>query len=263
MNSPKILLLDIETAPIKAYTWGLYDQVISPIQIIENSYILSWAGKWFNHKETMYDSIFEYKKEFALDRRNDKKIAESMWKLLDEADIAVAYNGQRFDLKWLNTVFLKHELPPVSHYKIVDPCKVAKECFKFSSNKLEEIAKFLGIGQKIEHEGFNLWIKCMNGDEKAWERMKKYNKHDVFLLEEVYTRMRPYMSNHPNLALYSNDLKPICNGCGSTDFVLNGNHYTRNDVFKRYKCKKCGKEARGTKSLLTKEKRESMLRNAI
>ncbi len=263
VDEPKILLLDIETAPIKAYTWGLYDQNISPIQIIDNAYMLSWSAKWYKSKDIMFDSIFNYKEEFKKDPKNDKKIAESIWLLLDEADIAIAYNGQNFDFKWLNTVFLKHKLFPVSNYKVVDPCQVAKTCFRFGSNKLEELAKYLGIGQKVAHEGFALWIKAMSGDEKAWKKMKEYNIHDVRLLEQVYTRMRPYMKNHPSLYLYTKGNDSICNGCGSREFNLNGFCYTRDNVYQRYRCKTCGKESRGNKSLISKEKRENTLRNVV
>lgn len=262
--NPKMLLLDIETAPIKAYTWGLYEQNISPVQIIDNAYMLSWSAKWFGKKGIMFDSIFNHKEEFKNNPKNDKKIAESIWPLMNEADIIIAHNGDNFDIKWLNTVFLKHQMKPVSSFKTIDTCKIGRAQFKFGSNKLEEMAKYLGVGQKIEHEGFPLWIKCMHGDEKAWKKMERYNKHDVKLLEAVYIKLRPSIKNHPNLSLYCDDINPICSGCSARNsFVKRGFAFTTTNKFQRYVCKKCGKWGRGRKGLFSKEKSDTILSNCI
>lgn len=262
--NPKILLLDIETAPLKVYTWGLYDQNISPVQIIDNAYMLCWSAKWLDKKETMFDSIFNHKKEFYKNMKNDETVAKSIWPLLDEADIVIAHNGDNFDIKWLHTVFLKHQMKPVSSFKTIDTCKIGRAQFKFGSNKLEEMAKYLGVGQKIEHEGFGLWIKCMVGDKESWPKMEEYNKHDIFLLEGVYNKLRPYIKNHPNIALYYDDANPICSGCsGKNTLQKRGFAFTAVNKYQRYVCKDCGRWTRGRKSLLTKEKLDTIQNNCL
>ena len=75
----------------------------------------------------------------------------------------------------------------------IDMLKIARKQFRFPSNKLDYVGKTLGVGAKTEHEGFDLWIKCMNRDGKAWKRMEEYNKQDVILLEKVYHRMLPWI----------------------------------------------------------------------
>ncbi len=263
MSSPKILLLDIETAPIKAYTWGLFDQNINPVQIIDHGYMLSWAAKWFDKKEIMFDSIFNHKKEFKANPKSDEKIAKSIWPIMDEADIILAHNGDNYDLKWLNMVFLKHNMKPASTFKSIDTFRVVKSSFRFESNKLEEIGKFLGCGQKVEHEGFPLWVKCMHGDEKAWKKMEQYNKHDVVLLEKVYEKIRPFIKNHPNLALYHDGSKPICPNCAGDKFSKKGFAYTFMNKYQRYVCNNCGKNVRGRKPILTKDQTDNILNNCI
>ena len=260
MSNPKILLVDVETAPIKAFCWGLYDQNINPVQIIDHAYMLSWAAKWLDKKEIMFDSIFNHKEHFTKQPKSDIMIAKSIWPLMDEADIVIAHNGDNFDIKWLNTIFLKNQLKPVSGFKSIDTCKVARSHFRLGSNKLEEMAKLLGIGQKLEHEGFPLWIKCMRGDKLAWKKMEQYNKHDIKLLEAVYLKVRPFIKNHPNLALYTDDINPICSNCGAKDSLhKRGFAYTFINKYQRYGCKVGGKWGKGRTSVFSREKADSVL----
>ena len=66
-TEPKILLYDIETAPIQAYVWGLWDNNVALNQIETDWYILSWSAKWLGtpENETMYE-----------DQRNAKNIED-------------------------------------------------------------------------------------------------------------------------------------------------------------------------------------------
>ena len=54
MSKPRILLIDIETAPLLSYTWGTWDQNIGLNQIEQDTYILSWAAKWYDGSGVMY-----------------------------------------------------------------------------------------------------------------------------------------------------------------------------------------------------------------
>jgi len=261
--SAKILILDIETAPLEAWVWGLYDQNVSLDQIINCGYVLSYSCKWFGKAGVIYDSIFNHKEQFKKDPRNDVCIAKTVHALMDEADIIIAHNGDGFDIKWLNTIFLKHGLKPVSPFKTIDTLKIARSHFKFPSNKLDYIAQALGVGSKLKHEGFKLWIKCMNGDEKAWKKMEQYNKRDVYILENVYKKLRPFIKNHPNLALYQEEEKPTCPNCDGKKFQKRGFAYTAVSKYHRYACCNCGKWVRGRKNLLSKEKANNTFNNCL
>lgn len=262
-TNAKILLLDIETAPALVYTWGLFDQNIGLNQIVHDGYMLSWAAKWLGDARIMSDSVFNHTKSFKADPRDDKSIAFSIWKLMDEADIIVAHNGDQFDIKWLNTVFLKNGLPPISSYKSVDTLREAKNNFKFLSNKLEFLVKKLGVGEKMGNEGFTLWTRCMEGDKKAWDIMVKYNKQDVLVLEKLYLQLRPFIKRHPNLALYADGTNLICTSCGGSEVRKKGYAYTQNNKFQRFICLACGKNIRDGKGLLTKEERNNIPRNVV
>lgn len=253
-SNAKILLIDIETAPAKVYTWGLWDQNIGINQVVEDGYVLCWCAKWFGSKTIMSDAIINYPKQFAENPTNDKLIAQSAWKLLDEADIVVTHNGDSFDLKWLNTLFMKHHLPPVSTYKSVDTCKEAKRNFNFLSNKLDFISRKLDLGHKLDTGGFELWEKCMKGDKTAWKKMIIYCKHDVLLLEKAYKSLRPFIKAHPNLGLYRTDSQSACSNCGGTSLIKKGYAYTFTGKYQRYVCADCGKNMRDRKALLETNK---------
>lgn len=257
----KILLVDIETAPNITYTWGLYDQNVNLEQIIESGYILSWACKWIGNNKVYYDGLYNHKKEYNENPKDESHILKNLWTMMDEADIIIGHNGDNFDLKWINTSFVKYGLKPVSSFKTIDTLTVARKHFRFQSNKLEYIAKFFGIGSKYEHPGFSMWKDCMNGNRQAWINLEKYNKHDIYLLEGIYHKLKPFMNNHPNLALYGDLADKLCPVCLSKNIHKDGVATTTNNKYQRYECNDCGKNFRGNKSILTKEEKENILRN--
>ena len=254
---PKILLFDIETSPIIAHTWGLFDQNISLNQIQVDWNVLAWCAKWLGSKELMYAD-----QRNARDITDDKKIIKALWKLLDEADIVVTQNGNTFDTKKVNARFIFHGMKPPSSYKKIDTLKLAKKYFGFTSNKLAYMtAKLCTKYKKLEHKNFpghELWSECLKGNKKAWKEMEKYNKHDVLSLEELYTKLRPWDSSI-NLNLYSDGLVEACS-CGSCLITKNGYCYTSIGKYQRYQCAACGNETKGAKNLLSKEKKASLRR---
>lgn len=226
----RILLLDIETAPNTAYVWGLWKQNISISQIVDSSSILCWSAKWYGTDEVIFNSILSPGK---------KRMLKNMHKLLDEADVVIHYNGSRFDIPTINKEFLEFGMPPPSPYKQVDLLKTARQQFRFPSNKLDYIAQALGLGKKHSHEGFELWIKCMNRDPVAWNTMEKYNVQDVVLLEKVYDRFLPWIKGHPNSGIHSNRTG-VCPNCGSANLQRRGFSVTQGGKYQRYQCTSCG-----------------------
>lgn len=246
----KLLHLDIETAPNKVYSWGLFKQNIAINQIVEPGYTLCWAAKWHHHKEIMFESVMN----------SEKQMLERMFKLLDEADAVVHYNGKKFDIPTLNKEFIQLGLGVPSPYHQIDLYQVVKKQFRFPSNKLDYVAKALGLGSKVKHIGMELWNKCMEGDEKAWKQMERYNKQDVRLLPKLYERLLPWIKDHPNHALYMDTDRPVCTNCGSHKVQSRGEqHNTRTQSYKRYQCTSCNTWLRGRYTELSLEKRKSVL----
>lgn len=228
------MLLDIETAPSLGWVWGKWEQNV--IDFKRDWYMLSYAYKWSTEKKVTAVGLIDFPTTFASNLENDTQLVKSLWNLLDEADIVVAHNGDSFDLAKINTRFLIHKLSPPSLYKTVDTLKIARKIFAFDSNKLDDLCHYLGLGRKLPHTGFHLWKGCMTGDPKAWAMMKKYNGHDVELLEKVYYRLRPWATTHPNVNQGAID---ACPKCGSKHIQHRGFSYTRFSEKQRYQCQNC------------------------
>lgn len=243
----KVLLLDIETAPMRAYIWKRWKENISLDQTISEWFMLCWSAKWLYADDVMGERLTS---EEVL-AEDDYRIVANLWKLLDEADIVVAHNGNRFDIPKINSRFVIHQLPPPSTYFKVDTCSVAKYSFGFSSNKLDALAGYFGFPQKMDTD-FNLWKECMEGNEESLNYMLEYNKKDVEILEMVYLRLLPYIKGHPNISNLIN--KECCCKCGSEHLIELEDkfYYTTVSKFKLYRCPDCGAIVRGRVNLSIK-----------
>jgi len=252
-KTPKILLWDIETAPTKAYMWGMYKELLNSDMIFDEWYMLCWAAKWLDNKTILYDSLHLHK-EFKKEPDNDKRIIQKLRDLLDEADIVITHNGDKFDCKKFNARCIYHGIEQPSPYKSIDTLKVARKYFAFTSNKLNDLSKFLKVGEKVDTGGFKLWRDCLNYDTKAFNLMLKYCKNDVVLLEKIYLKLRPYIKNHPNLGVYLEKDRPCCPNCGSIHINYAGLARTKTCAYKRFKCMDCGSWGRERLNQIAKGK---------
>lgn len=236
-RDPKILLFDIETAPNLGYTWGKYEQTILG-DFVQESYFLSFAYKWLGDKTVKVKALKDYAGYDPL-VPDDKALVQDLWELFDQADIIIAHNGDKFDIKKANTRFIFHEMEPPGFYRTVDTLKMARRHFAFSSNRLDDLGKFLKVGKKVATPGISLWFSCMVGDPTAWALMCKYNKQDVALLEQVYYKLRSW-AVHPNLnSITGRGVDECCSKCGSSNVIKRGTAFTNVSFYQRWFCKDC------------------------
>ena len=229
-NKPvKILIYDLETAPLLGYSWGKYEQDI--IEFEKSWYILCFAYKWLGGK-TKVLALPDFK-TYKKNPEDDKELVKELWKLFDEADITIAHNNSDFDYKKSNTRFIENGLTPPSPYKVVDTLQVARRHFKFPSNRLDDLGKDLGVGRKIE-VGYSVWRDCLRGKPSAWRKMKRYNKNDVDLLYRMYEKLKPWMKE---TITRNHDACPKCN---SKSLVFNGWRQTTGRRYQRLRCNNCG-----------------------
>jgi hypothetical protein len=236
-STPNILFFDIETAP----NIGAFYEYWKEGNIVwtdKHWYIMSFAWKWYGQKKASVCALTDFK-EYKKDRENDKELVSRIWALMDAADIVVAHNGRAFDTKKAMARFLVHGIVPPRPFKEVDTLLIARSVFRFDSNRLDDIAQSLKVGRKMPHQGWKMWKDCMDGDRKAWAEMKRYNANDVELLEKVYLAMRPYIKNHPNLALLKG-MSHACPNCGGVNLEEKGSAYGRVTTSERMRCLDCG-----------------------
>jgi DNA polymerase elongation subunit (family B) len=241
-DKSKVLIFDVETSPNLAYVWGKWKQNIYSPQFVEKSYLMSFAAKWLGDDEIIY-----------VDNRNndDRALVKTLYDLLDEADLVVAHNGDKFDLPTVLGRGIVHGYKPPSPYHSVDTLKVARKKFRFLSNSLADLCVELGLPLKGDHKkfaGFQLWVQCLKQNDEAWDEMREYNIQDIQSLEALYLRLRPYISGHPNVGVD----EVSCPSCGSLDLQKRGLYKPKSGlVYQRYQCNCCGSWSKGKSSLRT------------
>lgn len=240
MNQPKVLVLDIETAPIVAYVWGTRDQNISLNHIQKDWYIIAWSAKWLGDKPS---KIMYYDQRGAHPPEDDSIILKPLWNLLDMADIVITQNGQSFDGPKINARFIMHGWQPPSPYKHLDTYRIVRRVAKFTSNKLEYLTdKLCTKYKKLKHRefpGMSLWTECLAGNSKAWNAMKRYNIHDVLSTEEFYTKIQAWApSSMPKPHTATNER--MCETCSKYKVVKNGFHRSKKGLYQRLHCFSCG-----------------------
>lgn len=254
----KVLLIDIETKPIEAQVWDLWQQNVGLNQIAVDSSVLSWSAKWLEDGD---DKVMYQDNRGAKDLSDDKNLLKGIWELLDEADVVIGHYSEQFDVPKLNARFIKHGFKKPSSFRQIDTKKISSAKFKFTSNKLEYLASYLNVKyKKLSHgkfPGHTMWSECMKGNKDAWDEMKTYNIHDVLVLQEVYYKLRSWDTTI-NFNVYHDDDGHICS-CGSTDFKEHKTfHYTNAGKFYKYICVECGAETRGKENLLAWSKRKQL-----
>lgn len=237
----KILYIDIETAPHTAYVWGLFKETVNSERIIDTGRVLCFAYRWNNDKKI----------HFVSERDGRAKMLDEAHRVLDEADIIVTYNGNKFDIPMLNRELIKGGYPPPAPSKQIDLYRVVRSRFRFASNKLDMVASELNLRRKVRHSGFDLWVRCMAGEPKAWAKMERYNKRDVLILEKLYHRVLPWIKGHPNVALFSSSKpvlsRPACPACGEAKLTSRGFATNKSRTYRRYQCSACGSWSRSEK----------------
>ena len=254
----RILILDIETSPAIAYVWRFWQENVSAKQVLEHPFIMSFAAKWLGDDKVIYE-------ESRTD--DDRVIIERLVYWLDLADIVVAHNGDKFDLPKIRARALVNGVRPPSPVKVIDTCKIARKEFGFPSNSLEYLTMALDCkvkkGGHKKFPGFELWLECLRKNEEAWAELREYNMLDVLALEEVYLKMRPWVTNHPNVAVYdlAEDEKAHCPKCASDNIQWRGYAHTQTGKYHRYCCNDCG--GWGRSRYMLNKKNEGLLGNGV
>lgn len=253
---PKILLIDIETAPMIVDVWRLWNQLVTPGQVLASWFMLCYAAKWLGEDEVISRSL----NSKEIKAQNDRVLALELRNLLDEADIIITYNGVKFDIPKINTRLLLHNIPTPSLYKHVDLYTTIKKEFAFESNSLDYVNKKLDIPTKISLDK-SIWINSYMGNMEALDELRVYNENDVIILEDLYNKLKPWIKGHPNVTLYEEKITLQCGVCGSSNLTASKYEYTAVGKYPTFECNDCGSIVRGRKSVLSAEDKKNLLKN--
>ena len=228
------ILLDIETSPHMAYVWNIWKQNIQHEMMINRGYIMCATVKVLGDNQCFY---YETRDE------NDYEVVKALMEWLSQADVVIAHNARKFDVPLIRARAIVHGMKPPAPYKVVDTLDIAKKEFRFIRNTLKNLAEELNCTPKDSHDkfpGFSLWSECMKGNDEAWEEMKLYNIEDVLTLEEVYLKLRPWDTQHPNITSEDDSEQSKCPKCGGVHLERRGYFHTNAGKYQKYQCKECG-----------------------
>lgn len=252
----RILILDIETSPNVAYVWKFFKENVGAKQVLENGQMLSFAAKWLDDDKIYYHDV---------QHSTELQMMKMLFEMLDEADIVVAHNGDKFDLPHVQGRGLVLGLKPPAPYKTIDTVRVARYEFNFPSNSLEYLSIVLDLKNKKDgHKkfpGFELWLGVLANNPEAWAEMKEYNIQDILVLEELYLKMRPYMKRHPNVGVFDDKDHAVCPKCGSDHIHYRGFAHTSVGRYHRFQCNDCGGWGRHRETIYPKELRKNLVVN--
>ena len=238
---PRILIYDVEITPILGWTYGMFEHNV--VHVERESYIMCFSYQWYGDNKIHHFQQPDFER-YSTDPFNDREVALALRDKLDEANIVVGHNSNGFDNKVAYSRFIKHGFSPPSPFKTVDTYKAAKKHARFASNSLANLSLSLELGSKPGATHGKLWHDCVDGDMKAWRKMRKYNNQDVELTRRLYDELRPYITSHPNMALLNGE-PGGCPRCGGLNLQSRGYAYTTTGTFNRFWCTDCGAWSRG------------------
>jgi len=255
---PDVLFIDIETAPMEGAIWTMWKPQVTPEHIMSDWYILSYAWAW-GKGEIESDCLAYHEPWQTGNFEDDSSMMQQLWHLMDQADIVIAHNGDRFDIPKINTRFLINGYPPPSPFQSVDTLQTFRRKFQTGSNRLGHLAKLLEVEQKLDGGGMERWIACRRGDDKAMADMVEYNEGDIVTLRDVYYRILPWIPSHPNFGVITQQAH-VCPHCGSSNLELGDKPYrTPAGSYPVWRCKDCGAQARERRTEVKKDVRDGLL----
>ena len=234
-SMPRTLLLDIETSPSLGWVWQKWQTDVLAFE--QDWRVLSLSWMWLEDKTPKVLGLPDFPR-YKKEPDSDYDVVVKAHELLSEASIVIAHNIG-FDVKKLQARMAYWGMQPPSPFSQIDTLKIARRHFAFSSNKLGELCTHLGIGAKEDNGGMGTWFAAMQGDEKAWKRLKRYNVQDVILLRDLFVKLRPWATGLPNVASMS-ERPTACPKCGSEEgMVVSGYSYTNVSRKIKLQCKSC------------------------
>lgn len=247
MTDARMLAIDIETMPGLVYTYDLFQPVISHKAIVEPSRIICYSAQWYGEKKVQFSSEYH---------DGPKEMLESLWNVMNEADIVLGYNTQRFDVPWIRGELMMNGLTAPSPVKHIDLFQTIKSNTRLMSKKLDYVSHRLLDDKKIDVNTMTLAIECQSPDpevqRKAWNKMRTYSKKDTALLFPIFDQIKSFVKMpHP---LAEGDDR--CRHCGSYNLHSRGTAKTLNGSYQRFVCTDCGSWNRGTRLTASTNMRE-------
>ena len=212
----KILIYDIETSRMKVSTWWTGKQFVNHTQIYEEAKIITIAYKWLGEDNVFSLTWDKYK--------SDEDMIRRFMDVYNMADMIIGQNSDNFDNRWVQARAMKYGIRFNTYIKSFDIIKQTKRLFRLPSYSMAFITKFLGVEEKMQHEGMIMWEMIENGTREQHDeyltKMLQYNVQDVIATEDMYLKLRPYMGHKIHIGKLNHAENYSCPNCGGLNVGL-------------------------------------------
>jgi DNA polymerase elongation subunit (family B)/predicted RNA-binding Zn-ribbon protein involved in translation (DUF1610 family) len=242
-KEPNIILFDLETLMNMQEIAKIFPSIGNyPGRTMKATItsIICFGYKKLGDKKAKCINAWDFPKRWKIDKNDDYEVVKAAYEILNKADAVVTHNGIKFDMRHLNTRLVANGFPPLHNIPHIDTVRLARKNLLLYSNRLDDVATFLGVENKLENGGWQLWVDVLNNKKKAMKLMSKYCKQDVEVLEQVYKKLMPLAKNIPNHNLFKGKDSHVCPSCGSHKIQKNGFVRTKTTTKQRYRCLSCG-----------------------
>jgi predicted PolB exonuclease-like 3'-5' exonuclease len=231
----RVLYFDVETSLMQVYTHYIGSKVsIQPSQIKEHSRIICICYK-FSDENKVHELHWN-------EDQDDSQMLAEFNKIAEQADALCGHNGQGFDVKEIRgAIALRGLADAWCETPCLDTLKDYRRMFRFKSNRLNAIAQHLGLGHK-DPMGMQDWINVSNNVPGSLEKMIKYCKKDVKLLESVHKRLAKYVTptnTEVRMLKMNKSFDFNCKECGDRKFIKYGMYTYKGQSYQKYLCKSC------------------------
>lgn len=180
--------------------------------------------------------------------RREKALLKDLCVELLTADCWLTWFGTYFDIPFVNSRLLYHNLPTLpANFTHIDGWKVSRNRLKLRNNRLNTVQEFLGTKTAKDAVLGPVWIKALAGCQKSLRYIINHCKKDIKALDEVYQRLRPLILDHPHVGLVGK--LGSCGVCGGDKLQARGFRLTRTRKYQRYQCQSCGSWSSSTKPI--------------
>lgn len=177
----KTAFLDIETTNLRA-TNGL-------------GFILCASMKLAGSKSKVHTVRIDKSPGYRDRLYNDTHVVDGIaeWLLDNDPEVVVHYNGDRFDIPYINTRRLgagKRVLPPARY---IDHWKTSRYSLKLHSLGLAAMAEHLRVKHSKTRYEPEVWQRAMFGSKPDLDKIVHHCELDVVVLEECHDRVLPVL----------------------------------------------------------------------
>lgn len=137
------------------------------------------------------DDYKGYKKELC----NDKALVLAIRDKIALFDVLVHYNGDQFDLPFIDTRLAIHgeRRAPLVHS--IDLLPIVKKKLRLHSNRLDTVAVALGLANQKTRLEPQIWQRASHGSRSDLDYIVEHCQADVYVLEETFKRLKDYIDS--------------------------------------------------------------------